>query len=117
MNSRQRVIPANILLSGLDLVRRVIQLTYSFVWFNEPFDAIIGGSLLFLGLSGGLLLYQYISDYRGQSSRGNGGLNVPHVELVDSDASAGSTINESESESEKEKEKEKGAAHSLLDNV
>jgi hypothetical protein len=103
LNSRQRVIPANILLSGLDLVRRVIQLTYSFVWFNEPFDAIIGGSLLFLGLSGGLLLYQYISDYRRQS--------VPHVELVDSDASAGSTINESKSE------KEKGAAHSLLDNV
>ena len=64
LNSKQSMIPANILLSGLDLVRRVIQLTYSFVWFKEPFDATIGVSLLFLGLSGGLLLYQYIYDYR-----------------------------------------------------
>ena len=64
LNNRESAIPANILLSGLDLVRRVIQLTYSFVWFNEPFDAIIGVSLVFLGASGGLLLYQYIRDYR-----------------------------------------------------
>ena len=64
LNSKQSMIPANILLSGLDLVRRVIQLTYSFVWFKEPFDATIGVSLLFLGASGGLLLYQYIYDYR-----------------------------------------------------
>ena len=64
LNSRQSIIPANILLSGLDILRRIIQLTYSFVWFNEPFDSTIGVSLLFLGLSGGLLLYQYIRDYR-----------------------------------------------------
>ena len=64
LNSKQTLIPANILLSGLDLLRRVIQLTYSFVWFKEPFDATIGVSLLFMGLSGGLLLYQYIWDYR-----------------------------------------------------
>jgi hypothetical protein len=64
LNHRESAIPANILLSGLDLVRRVIQLTYSFVWFNEPFDAVIGVSLVFLGASGGLLLYQYIRDYR-----------------------------------------------------
>lgn len=64
LNSKERAIPANILLSGLDIIRRVIQLTYSFVWFKEPFDAIIGVSLLFLAASGGLLLYQYIYDYR-----------------------------------------------------
>ena len=75
LNSRQSVIPANILLSGLDLVRRVIQLTYSFVWFKEPFDATIGVSLMFLGLSGGLLLYQYIYDYRSTRTR--------HIELVE----------------------------------
>lgn len=64
LNSKNSAIPANILLSGLDLVRRVIQLTYSFVWFNEPFDAMIGVSLVFLGASAGILLYQYIRDYR-----------------------------------------------------
>jgi hypothetical protein len=64
LNTPQSIIPANILLSGLDLVRRIIQLTYSFVCFNEPFDAVIGVSLVFLGLSAGLLLYQYIRDYR-----------------------------------------------------
>jgi hypothetical protein len=64
LNNKNSVIPANILLCGLDIVRRVIQLTYSFVWFKEPFDAVIGVSLVFLGASGGLLLYQYIRDYR-----------------------------------------------------
>jgi hypothetical protein len=64
LNSKNSVIPANILLSGLDLVRRVIQLTYSFICFKEPFDATIGVSLVFLAASGGLLLYQYIRDYR-----------------------------------------------------
>lgn len=84
LNSRQSIIPANILLSGLDIIRRVIQLTYSFVCFNEPFDAIIGVSLLFLGLSGGLLMYQYISDYR-RNYRGsdNTGIELEHMELVD----------------------------------
>jgi hypothetical protein len=64
LNNRDSTIPANIMLSGLDLIRRVVQLTYSFVCFNEPFDAMIGVSLVFLGLSGVLLLYQYIRDYR-----------------------------------------------------
>jgi drug/metabolite transporter (DMT)-like permease len=64
LNSKNSVIPANILLSGLDIIRRVIQLTYSFVCFNEPFDAVIGVSLMFLASSGGILLYQYIHDYR-----------------------------------------------------
>jgi hypothetical protein len=64
LNSKNSVIPANILLSGLDIIRRVIQLTYSFVCFNEPFDAVIGVSLVFLALSGGILMYQYIHDYR-----------------------------------------------------
>ena len=78
LNSKQSMIPANILLSGLDLLRRVIQLTYSFVWFKEPFDATIGVSLVFLGISGGLLLYQYIRDYRlGTNTRS-------HQQMVDS---------------------------------
>ena len=64
LNNKNSVIPANILLSGLDIVRRVIQLTYSFICFKEPFDATIGVSLVFLAASGGLLLYQYIRDYR-----------------------------------------------------
>ena len=64
LNSKNSVIPANILLSGLDLVRRVIQLTYSFACFKEPFDATIGVSLVFLAASAGILLYQYIRDYR-----------------------------------------------------
>ena len=64
LNNKNSAIPANILLSGLDIVRRVIQLTYSFVCFKEPFDATIGVSLVFLAASGGLLLYQYIRDYR-----------------------------------------------------
>jgi glycopeptide antibiotics resistance protein len=79
LNSPRSIIPANILLSGLDLIRRVIQLTYSFVWFNEPFDAVIALSLVFLGTSAGLLLYQYISDYYYRS--GSHSLGLPGSEL------------------------------------
>ena len=82
LNSKQSLIPANILLSGLDLLRRVIQLTYSFVWFKEPFDSTIGVSLFFLALSGGLLLYQYIYDYRLVANTGS------HQQMVD-DAEGG----------------------------
>jgi len=83
LNSKQSLIPANILLSGLDLLRRVIQLTYSFVWFKEPFDAMIGVSLVFLGLSGGLLLYQYIRDYRLVANTGS------HQQMVEGDLKGG----------------------------
>jgi len=83
LNSKQSLIPANILLSGLDLLRRVIQLTYSFVWFKEPFDAMIGGSLVFLALSGGLLLYQYIYDYRLVANTGS------HQRMVEGDLEGG----------------------------
>jgi hypothetical protein len=89
LNSKNSAIPANILLSGLDLVRRVIQLTYSFVWFNEPFDAMIGVSLVFLAASAGILLYQYIRDYRVALDRhhvledgdGNGDGNGDGIEM------------------------------------
>jgi len=83
LNSKQSLIPANILLSGLDLLRRVIQLTYSFVWFKEPFDAMIVGSLVFLALSGGLLLYQYIYDYRLVANKGS------HQQMVEGDLEGG----------------------------
>jgi hypothetical protein len=96
LNSRASIIPANILLSGLDLVRRVIQLTYSFVWFNEPFDPVIGVSLLFWGASGGLLLYQYISDYYYRSSSGS----RRHHILDDDDAAAKETASAMRGESE-----------------
>ena len=101
LNSRASIIPANILLSGLDLVRRIIQLTYSFVWFNEPFDPVIGVSLLFLGTSGGLLLYQYISDYyyRSSSSVSGSGSRRHHI-LEDDDAAAKETASAMRGESE-----------------
>lgn len=78
LNNKRVEIPTNILLSGLDILRRVIQLTYSFVWFKEPFDAIIGISLLFLGLSGGLLLYQYVRDYMVRAK-------LQHLPMVEMD--------------------------------
>lgn len=81
LNNKHSTIPANILLSGLDLLRRVIQLTYSFVCFNEPFDAVIGISLGFLALSACLLLYQYIRDHMYQSSLASSFARVKHIEL------------------------------------
>lgn len=70
LNNRNNFIPANILLSSLDLLRRIIQLIFSFLFFNEPFDGSIILSLVCLGISSSLLLYEYFKK-------------IEHVELVE----------------------------------
>jgi drug/metabolite transporter (DMT)-like permease len=69
LNTKNDYLPANILLSGLDLLRRIIQLLFSFLFFNEIFDNYIIISIVFMGLSSLLLLYQYIKK------------NTNHIEL------------------------------------
>lgn len=75
LNNRNDYIPANILLSSLDLLRRIIQLIFSFLFFNEPFDGSIILSLICLGISGLLLLYEYLKDHFMKK--------IEHVELVE----------------------------------
>ena len=62
LNTKNNYLPANILLSGLDLLRRIIQLLFSFLFFNELFDTFIIISIIFMGLSSLLLFYQYLKD-------------------------------------------------------
>lgn len=62
LNTKNQYLPANILLSGLDLIRRIIQLLFSFLFFNELFDTFIILSISFMGLSSLLLLYQYFKN-------------------------------------------------------
>jgi EamA domain-containing membrane protein RarD len=59
LNNRNDYIPANLLLSSLDLLRRIIQLIFSFTFFNEQFDVSIILSLICLGISSLLLLFEY----------------------------------------------------------
>lgn len=75
LNNRNDYIPANILLSSLDLLRRIIQLVFSFFFFNEPFDISIVLSLVCLGISSFLLLYEYLKDHLMKK--------IEHVELVE----------------------------------
>jgi hypothetical protein len=70
LNNRNDYIPANILLSSLDLLRRIIQLIFSFLFFNEPFDISIVLSLVCLGISSLLLLFDYLKK-------------IEHIELVE----------------------------------
>lgn len=75
LNNRNDYIPANILLSSLDLLRRIIQLIFSFLFFNEPFDGSIILSLVCLGISSSLLLFEYFRDHFMKK--------IEHVELVE----------------------------------
>ena len=75
LNNRNDYIPANILLSSLDLLRRIIQLVFSFLFFNEPFDISIVLSLICLGISSLLLLYEYLKDHFMKK--------IEHVELIE----------------------------------
>jgi drug/metabolite transporter (DMT)-like permease len=70
LNNRNDIIPANILLSSLDLLRRIIQLVFSFLFLNEQFDISIVLSLVCLGISSLLLLFEYLKK-------------IEHVELVE----------------------------------
>ena len=60
LNNKNEIVPANILMSSLDLLRRIIQLLFSFLFFNDHFDIYVILSLIFLGISSLLLLYQYV---------------------------------------------------------
>jgi drug/metabolite transporter (DMT)-like permease len=75
LNNRNDYIPANILLSSLDLLRRIIQLIFSFLFFNEPFDGSIILSLICLGVSSLILLYEYLKDHFMKK--------IEHIELVE----------------------------------
>jgi len=75
LNNRNDYIPANILLSSLDLLRRIIQLIFAFLFFNEPFDSSIILSLVCLGISSLLLLFEYFRDHFMKK--------IEHVELVE----------------------------------
>lgn len=76
LHNKNEIIPANILMSSLDLLRRIIQLLFSFLFFNEHFDIYVILSLIFLGISSLLLLYQYFIN-------NNTAKNVKHQKLVD----------------------------------
>jgi drug/metabolite transporter (DMT)-like permease len=75
LNNRNDYIPANLLLSSLDLLRRIIQLVFSFLFFNEQFDIYIVLSLVCLGISSLLLLFEYFKDHLMKK--------IEHVELVE----------------------------------
>lgn len=60
LNNKNEIVPANILMSSLDLLRRIIQLLFSFLFFNDHVDIYVILSLIFLGISSLLLLYQYV---------------------------------------------------------
>ncbi len=75
LNNRNNFIPANILLSSLDLLRRIIQLIFSFLFFDEPFNISVVLSLICLGISSLLLLYEYFKD--------NFMKKIEHVELME----------------------------------
>jgi drug/metabolite transporter (DMT)-like permease len=74
LHNKNDIVPANILMSSLDLLRRIIQLLFSFLFFNEHFDIYVILSLVFLGFSSLLLLYQYFL---------NNNKNEKHQKLVD----------------------------------
>lgn len=75
LNNKNDYIPANILFCSLDLLRRIIQLLFSFLFFNEQFDIYIILSLIFFAVSSFLLLYEYISDNKRKQ----------HIELEEID--------------------------------
>ena len=75
LNNQNNFIPANILLSSLDLLRRIIQLIFSFLFFNEPFDLSVVLSLVCLGISSLLLLFEYFKEHFIKK--------IEHVELLE----------------------------------
>jgi hypothetical protein len=78
LNNKNEFLPANILMSSLDLLRRIIQLLFSFLFFNEQFDLYVVLSLVFFGISSLLLLYQY---FLNNNNKAILPIHFQHIEL------------------------------------
>ena len=53
------IVPSNVLLSGLDLIRRIVLLLFSFLFFNEVLDTFLIIGLAFFSISSILLFIDY----------------------------------------------------------
>ena len=71
LNNNNSFLSSNILLSSLDLIRRIILLLFAFLYFNEQLNIYINLSLLFFSISSLLLFYEYFKKNN----------NIDHVEL------------------------------------
>lgn len=73
LNNNNSFLSSNILLGGLDLIRRIILLLFAFLYFNEQLNIYINLSLLFFSISSLLLFYEYFKKNN----------NIEHVELLE----------------------------------
>ena len=57
-------VPSNVLMSGLDLIRRLVLLLFAFVMYNDDFNIYVGISVLFFLISGVFIFLEYLLPYK-----------------------------------------------------
>jgi hypothetical protein len=57
-------VPSNVLMSGLDLIRRLVLLLFAFVMYKDDFNIYVGISVLFFLISGVFIFLEYLLPYK-----------------------------------------------------
>ena len=68
LENNNQLVPSNVLMSGLDLIRRLVLLLFSFFMFNDEFNIYIGVSIFFFLGSGVCMFLEYFIPLKKTSS-------------------------------------------------
>jgi hypothetical protein len=60
LENKNEYVPSNVLMSGLDLIRRIVLLLFAFTFFHDDFNELIIISIVFFIGSGICMLLEYV---------------------------------------------------------
>jgi len=64
LQNNSNSVPSNVLMSGLDLIRRLVLLLFSFLMYKDDFNIYVGVSVLFFLISGVFIFLEYLLPFR-----------------------------------------------------
>jgi drug/metabolite transporter (DMT)-like permease len=63
LENNNQFVPSNVLMAGLDLIRRLVLLLFAFLMYNDDFNIYIGISVTFFLLSGIFIFWEYVKPF------------------------------------------------------
>ena len=64
LENNNQFVPSNVLMAGLDLIRRLVLLLFAFIMYNDDFNIYIAISVAFFILSGIFIFWEYVKPFK-----------------------------------------------------
>ena len=64
LENNNQLVPSNVLMAGLDLIRRLVLLLFAFIMYNDDFNIYIAISVTLFLLSGIFIFWEYVKPFR-----------------------------------------------------